>query len=804
MRSLHSVRCTLRTVRRVLSATFILSCIFFNFRLDLEAQPALTIANPFTSVSVVQDQKAGRFWFATGAQYEYTRYLYHGAKTATTITSNVVFRVKRGNEVHYFCNTPDNFANGGVRPQGPAGPALFLPYDSVRVTPDGDTLEVIWLEVDQLYDITMRFVAELPRNPYDDGADILLEFDYRRSRPAPTGSDLGIFLMLDGDNGTLRDVSVASDRSSIISDRGYYSSQLYGKVFSGGPGNVPQHYMIGWFKYANPLDSVLPVHRLSGTSLGGTPLTTPHLFAVGNWKDFRSLAWDINADVGSTQIGDMATAVRWENLGSEGIVRTAFGTTSRKGNNLYHCRDTGVFVHARTVRAVQQSSLGEPYSPAEFDLEMWVTNTHETDIIRPQLTIPEPFTFEPSNTSIMRIDPSTPILQGATLAPGETKKLVWRLVVDSISTDTLVSIPILYRDSTRGIRSFRPLLDGGTMHVSFFTPLSPSRDVAAPVVTMTGGGARSEWRSWDLYDRHGAVSFDTGIDTIEIVRNDNDNAELIFNPARFEKCDPSETISLECRVRDTTKRAVVAFALFDCAGNRTFDSMTYRPRPDIHAPEVVRIDSVGRPKPREFPCAVPVFEVYLRDDAHLTDTTSDAGFGRIDVLTSENFFPPEINFSSGGGPIEPLSPRISLRLAVIDTTIEGSIAIRVADFAGNADTLEFAYCPIPGTSSVAGDELLGRHGPMIIRYVSPQPFRSGAGMTLHIGVENAGRASVIEIVSVVGHVLARRVFDDVGFDHWNGVVRFPFELTGGLPSGVYQVRVISNGGSATAKVVATD
>jgi hypothetical protein len=51
---------------------------------------------------------------------------------------------------------------------------------------------------------------------------------------------------------------------------------------------------------------------MRGFSHGGLPLTTPNAFAVGNWRDFRYLSWDFNADVGAKAIADCATILRWD------------------------------------------------------------------------------------------------------------------------------------------------------------------------------------------------------------------------------------------------------------------------------------------------------------------------------------------------------------------------------------------------------------------------------------------------------------------------------------------------------------
>lgn len=245
----------------------------------LSAQEILDVQNPYSSVFVHTGQQSGRFWFAAGAQENFVQYLYRGSRKETSITSNVVFRVDRGGRTSYFCNAPKVIDNGGVRPQGPNGEIPFRPCDTIRR--DGNRIEAVWENLDG-FTVTMRFTAELPPGGYDDGADILLEFDYRRNVP-DTSARLGIFLMLDCDHGELQ----GGDGASVSASSGYFTSSAMGRLFESGSEAMPEFYHIGNFVY-DPESSgtLLPVHRLQGRSLGGAPLTVPDKFAVGSWKVF--------------------------------------------------------------------------------------------------------------------------------------------------------------------------------------------------------------------------------------------------------------------------------------------------------------------------------------------------------------------------------------------------------------------------------------------------------------------------------------------------------------------------------------
>ena len=76
----------------------------------------------------------------------------------------------------------------------------------------------------------------------------------------------------------------------------------------------------------------MPIHRLKGFSAGGAPITPPRKMGIGNWQLFRGLAEEPSA---SERVGDVATCMQWDSLSGKGLVRTAFGTNSKGGNNAY-------------------------------------------------------------------------------------------------------------------------------------------------------------------------------------------------------------------------------------------------------------------------------------------------------------------------------------------------------------------------------------------------------------------------------------------------------------------------------------
>jgi len=197
-----------------------------------------TISNRFSSVNLQTGQKSARFWLAAGSDYNFTRYTYKGVGAETTITSNVVFRVDRANQTFWFTNVPNPNGNGGFRPQTSQGEATFRPYDEIYISPNRDTMSVTYTAAAG-FDIPMRFVVEEPRFRFYDGSDILIEFDYKPNTFLPGGTTLGIFLMLDQDNGNVTS-SHGSDKVSVMTDQGYYPNEDFGALWNAEFDQLPE------------------------------------------------------------------------------------------------------------------------------------------------------------------------------------------------------------------------------------------------------------------------------------------------------------------------------------------------------------------------------------------------------------------------------------------------------------------------------------------------------------------------------------------------------------------------------------
>lgn len=677
---------------------FLLPILFLSNTSLLRSQ-IVSINNDYVAAHVHKDQKSARFWISSGPKNGYHRFLYHGSKAAQAITSNLVFRLSEGpNEHYYYCNTTPDFALGG-RPTIAFKEVPFRPYDSIRIVPD--TIEVRWFNLHR-YDITMRFVAEKPKTIYDDGADILLEFEYELDPNAPGSTELGIFLMLDGDNGAAVESrgGTGGDFSSIMTSSGYYVSSSHGKVFRSSIGSMPEFYHVGNFEFDPDIpNDILPVHRLQGFSNGGLPLTTPDVFAIGNWRIYRGLAWN---PFSTETVGDVATALQWEHLAGKGKIRTAFGSNSKSGNNLFHCRDSLLFADIRTVRLIEQKSEDGEFTPSRFAVEMWLSNTGDYDILKPSVRLITPVLSEPDNTERAFIDPSTPALQSTpdstALLPGYTHKFTWYLNLNPASQDTLIHLQFEVRKQPdEEFAQFRyacsPLVTVRPFKI-------PPCDTLAPVIERLGSG-RNATAYWDLqtYDRHPDFDYDTGIDSITIIENDGNNFRLTLDPASFKRCDVSETVKMRAEVIDTAKRGRLVFRVWDCQkgnckGNAATDSIIYSPRPDIYAPTVASRDSTGSWDDAQYPCNARIRTITVLDNIHQRPEAGDYGLGSVSVLQLQNFKTPIITDQRGGTEIRDFDSQVTIMLEVEDSLFDAEAQIRVTDYAGNDTILHFYYCTI--------------------------------------------------------------------------------------------------------------
>lgn len=664
----------------------------------LPAQNTVTVGNPYIQAIITKQNKSGKFWITAGPEGNTTRFLF---RSSDQITSHVIFRIDQtGQAPRFFCNVPDPWMN--ARPKYQGQEISFLDYDSLYQSPD--TVMVIWKNVGG-YEVKMRWIPERRLTPYDNGADMLIEWQYEKK--AFNNITLSIVLMLDGVNSDATNLSGGSgDQSSILTNEGYFPANAVGKRF-GNTNNttdrIPDFYHVGNFIYAQPLNTIYPVHRLRGTTHNGTPLTTPTLFAVSDWKHLLDVAWDLPPAVGNANMVDCATFMRWENLAGSGTVRTAFGLNNKSGNDLYTCRDSILFVDIRTKRLVTQKVKNGPYNPTQVLVEMWITNLNTQFDIAPDIRLEVPIQSMPNGTQRLTLDPSTPATQYIQLQERSTGKLTWLLNIDPASKDTLVKLRFFQKAaSNKAEKLFR---DGCEPLVTVIgyqdPPANPPPDTLAPILETTDSG-RAETAYWKFrtYDRHLGFNYDSGIDSIQIVRNDNNNFKLEFIPANFKRCDTSLTLNIIASVVDTTKAGHIEFCIHDCKGNSTCRTLLYNPRPDTFKPT---IDSIYAPDVVPF-CNARIYEVFLSDSVNQEPSAGDNGFGIIEVIgTPINFKAIEINFDRGGTAIQQFDKRATFRAEVIDSMQDGSIRVRIADFAGNDTILTFTYCTLPDTLPPVGN-----------------------------------------------------------------------------------------------------
>lgn len=641
------------------------------------------VGNEYIRAHVITASNAGRFWLTTGTRFrDPIRFLF--ATDPSFVTSNLVFRVSRGAEVNYYCNTPDNYNYRVGRPAPPTGRAIYRPYDSLKVT--ADTLSIYWSGMSG-YDIVMRFIPEKRSTIYDDGTDMLMEFSYRLQPFAPA-AELGILMMLDTYNSqaAANGGGGQGDYSSATTSNGYFpvNSIQYNPRFTAP--NIPKWYHVGNFLEIDPRNDVFPIHRLTGRSHGGDTLTEPSMFAIGHWDVLKNVAWDLPAIHYSSGFSDVATITRWDGLAGEGTVRTAFGLSDKAGNSNFTCRDDRLFVDIAAPRLITQAVKNGPYSQPEFDVEMWISNTNESSPATPTIRLQTPINSFPSypvpGNRLLLDAAATRADTTVYIPPRQTVKIRWRLKVNPASTDTLAQLNFFVRHGAGSERRFleecSPLIT-----VKGWQEPPPPPDTLAPRIELVDF-KRDSTLHWDfrIYDRHPRYAWDLGLDDpIQLLASEN--MSIVMTPGGFPSCDTTQTIAWSATVTDTSRKANATFRAIDCAGNDSIATISYLPRPDTFPPQEVMLRSGGLGD-----CNSRHYDITLIDSTHQTATIGDHGFGFVVAVGVDNF---DVVIN-GGQKIIDFQKTVTVVADVIDSMRNGGFALRVFDYAGNETVVTYGYC----------------------------------------------------------------------------------------------------------------
>jgi hypothetical protein len=746
--------------------------------ISLEAQTVSRVGNRDIAAHVVTSPKQGRFWITGGSDYGDTlKFLY--ASGASFITSNIVFRVSRGGVTSYYCNLPSTGAPA-IKPINPetGQPIPFRAFDSSYVSVD--TIALLYKDIDGFY-VTLRFMPEKRRTIYDRGSDMLIEFEYRDSNSAQPG-ELGILMMLDtyNNNATSNSGGGTGDNASFVSSNGYFPSGNFGAKFAQPTDSIPYWYHAGNFKDVRPLNTLFPIHRLRDTSHGGRSLTTPNIVAFGSWLDFRSVGWNVPADVGGRIFNDAASIVRWDTLKGTGRVVTAFGMSDRAGNDMFTCRDSALFIDIRTERLVRQNVIGGPYSRPRFDVEMWVTNTSalaqnvSIDLITPIYTYP-------LTAGRLMLDPGSPRAVAVQLGPYGTARVRWTLVATPGAIDSPDSIDAQlqfnYFYGTGNSRVFSQACSPTITLIDKRKTVPPvERDTIPPVVERSTSGEDPQiFREFKVYDRHAGYRRDSGIDMIVVDQTRTTN--FGFEMSGGTRCDTTSTYRPRFIVIDIRRNARLHFDVFDCAGNVTRDSLSYFAPSDTMPPVVVR--TTHRIDP----------DIYWELDAfdRHAGYRYDSGIDRIVVDQSRSS-----NFGltmEGVTRCDTLST-LKPRFTVIDRALPGVVHFDVYDCAGNLRSDSIIYSndptvgvPFDGLSSV---------GTLSIASIAPNPAR---GREVLVTLREVSTGSLTAtLISVDGREMPCNVSGSAG-----SILRIT--LPESPAGGRYLLRVSSDHGSDAMALV---
>lgn len=678
------------------------------------AQGAESAGNQYVRASVSTFSGSGRFWITAGPALGGYRFLFGNSFVSS---SNLVFRITSGGQTRYFSNIPYEYP---YRPILDGGEEIdYKPYDSLYAS--ADTLAVAWRGM-LGFNVVMRLIPEKPSGAYQNGSDVRLEFSHEAAPSAPADARLGIFMMLDCYNAQAGPIDGAT---TITASNEHFPIGRGGRVMRGS--DLPAFYHIGAARYGDPLNTVLGVHRLTGTSHDGLPLTAPDFLAVGEWADvLRDDYWEIDsAAVAGTPIVDCATAVRWSGLRGRGIVRTAFGSSDRDGNNFFTCRDSLLFVAVRTLRVVEQFEAGAPYSPSEFDVEAWVANLDADSAFVGTVMLDGP---APSEGLV--IDPTTSSAQSISLAPRAVGRLRWRMTIAPDAGVVNANVPLALQFAPAGGGPARPFLDVCAPTVTVRGIARPNQDTMAPTIVRTGSGTAPRHWTFRASDRHPGYDDDKGLDTFRLIAGGTFNMRMVATGLR--RCDTSAPMDLRAEVIDTTRPAGLLVAVYDCAGNAAYDTASYRPPPrDTLAPVIVRLDSTRTSWMFRTGDLHPGYQY----DTGLDTIRAEAGR----LLNMGLTVVPFIRCDTLSTPL--------ITATVVDTTKPAFVVFAVRDCAGNLAYDSASFTPLP--AGVAGHDIAG--AALGIGDVRPQPLRASKGAVLEAELHNVGpRGADACLISIEG------------------------------------------------------
>ncbi|MDB5034902.1 MAG: hypothetical protein JWQ98_2143 [Chlorobi bacterium] len=726
------------------------------------AQNFVTIDNQFVTASICTDKPAagmggGRFYITASPANGRYNLLY-------ATTSNVVFRVVANGYTSYFSSTGNGGTGGqplieGIPTDHPT-PVPYIPYTSLTVSPTKDTVETTWKAAG--FTIIQRLFLEKPRTLYDVGGDVVIEFEWMADSSA-ANSELGIFMMLDLYNGQAAGSGGSADYTSVVTSQGYFPVEQGGKLFTPPFDTIPDWYHAGNFLFQAPVNTILPIHRLKGTTHGGLPVNTPDIFAIGDWINYlRYYSWDISSADVSKPFHDGASAMRWGHLTGSGKIRTAYGMDDRTGNNLYHCRDTAVFIDIKTERLVEQRETDSGYLASKFNVDVWVANTNPTGVTDMTVTMTQPIGGA-NGKNRLTLDPATPSPVGhSSLPPRATRHFQWTIDVAPGTNDSLLDIPLEFKYQYNTGKAPRVLKVPCSPIITLRQYPDTTQDHQPPAITHDIG--TPYLFPVAINDRHQGYIHDTGLDTLRLTSNSN--FLVTQTTPDVTRCDTTFNLHSIFKVIDTTKPARITFCVYDCRGNSTCDSVIYKPAAsDVMPPIIFHSLSVGTS-----------MTVIIRD--RHPGYHDDSGLDRIVMTTNVNnnvFVTPLTAFTRCDTTVD-----VNATFTVIDSTKAARVIFCAYDCQGNATCDSLVYRPAvagaPADAAIAG---------MAFTRSYPNPV-SGI-LTIEYRLQAAGDVSLRLYNTAGARIMA---FD--GGSEKPGVYSRGIDMSA-LPAGGYRLTLTQNG-----------
>lgn len=578
--------------------------------------------------------------------------------------------------------------------------AGFITADSVTITADTATAwywQFGYLIQERLYPVL---------GPSGHTGKIMIEYLTQQEDPNTSNNITGILWEADiclnsqsQCSSTGGDDPICLTSENLCATPNFASQDCWTSAQSGfqanGSSGIPDYYHAA---------STFPQYDCQGCAflyarLRGPNITTPDEFYLGDWRDdgtpqglgLKDVVWDVNGTNFSSGnvFVDAAAVYKWNITSSNSRIATLYGQDDQDGDLLI-CPGN-LFKEVEYTPAFTRDSTNQ-YSPLIDSVRLYVIDIQHQLNSANNLSATIDFSgskhlYEAGKINTLHGMYNQPF-PSPNLSGGSGEYVNFYLAVDTLTFPKLGSVDIDTIKLTVHASNGVALGDSGI--VCPFTIVVPGKyapppDTIPPAADIISSSIDSI--AWSVHDSR---RYDTGVDSITVVSNLNNNYLVTIAP--FTRCDTADRISVTAKVIDTSKSACVQIQLTDCALNDTVISECYTPHTFIDSlpPIVTLTSSMGRFFP-SLSCNDRCYTFLVADNR-----STDFGLGSIHDSNAVNFNPLAIN---NGAAINPHDPTATCNFCIVDSMFNAQAIIVSHDFAGNETTTPVNYCSIQDSTA---------------------------------------------------------------------------------------------------------